>query len=142
MDRGRWRFGRAVETIWFDRRRHARGQERSHARTRPDLAISEEDTAIQLYTSGTTGVPKGVMLTHGGFNRIALCEHLEPAYEWRRRRRLHQSAAQLPPAGIGIASSASTTASRSRSCASSIPPRCCRPIARDRPTLLVLTPDR
>jgi len=36
-----------------------------------------------MYTSGTTGKPKGVELTHGGLGHMRLCEHLEPAYDWR-----------------------------------------------------------
>ena len=48
----------------------------------PQLPIQPLDTAILLYTSGTTGKPKGVQITHEGLYYQRLCEHLEPAYDW------------------------------------------------------------
>ncbi|HUW65941.1 MAG TPA: AMP-binding protein, partial [Spirochaetia bacterium] len=32
----------------------------------PDVAIDSDDVAYIIYSSGTTGLPKGIMLTHGG----------------------------------------------------------------------------
>ena len=33
----------------------------------PELPVADDDVAVQLYTSGTTGLPKGVMLTNWNF---------------------------------------------------------------------------
>jgi long-chain acyl-CoA synthetase len=37
----------------------------------PDEAVSGDDVAIQVYTSGTTGVPKGVMITNTNLGMLA-----------------------------------------------------------------------
>jgi fatty-acyl-CoA synthase len=36
-------------------------------RSDPDLPVSPDDVCVQLYTSGTTGYPKGVQLSHANF---------------------------------------------------------------------------
>ena len=36
----------------------------THTAEEPDIRIADDDTVFQMYTSGTTGMPKGVMLTH------------------------------------------------------------------------------
>jgi acyl-CoA synthetase (AMP-forming)/AMP-acid ligase II len=45
----------------------------SHSPAAPRADAREEETAVILYTSGTTGRPKGAMLTH--FNLIHTCLH-------------------------------------------------------------------
>jgi acyl-CoA synthetase (AMP-forming)/AMP-acid ligase II len=53
----------------------------------PRIAVSPSDVFIQLYTSGTTGHPKGVMLPHGNFfviekQRVSAGSPDEDLFEW------------------------------------------------------------
>jgi acyl-CoA synthetase (AMP-forming)/AMP-acid ligase II len=70
--------------IWIDDADTFEAMIAAQPDARPDVAVSEDDTAFQLYTSGTTGRPKGVMLAHRGTNMMRLSEHHEPAYHWER----------------------------------------------------------
>lgn len=106
----------------------------------PPLVISEDDIAILLYTSGTTGRPKGVMLSHGGVNRMRLCEHLEPAYQWRDGDSFLFTLPNFHLLGIGLSlqclyNGLSLTILRRFDPAESL-----AAISREHPTLLVLTP--
>lgn len=52
--------------------------------TDPGLEIDAESTAVQMYTSGTTGRPKGVMLAHRSFFAVvrSLRAHGDPWIGW------------------------------------------------------------
>jgi acyl-CoA synthetase (AMP-forming)/AMP-acid ligase II len=53
---------------------------RSASDADPAVEVDPWCTAILMYTSGTTGKPKGAQLSHQGYLYLRLCEHLEPSF--------------------------------------------------------------
>jgi acyl-CoA synthetase (AMP-forming)/AMP-acid ligase II len=132
--------GATPSIIWFDEHESIEAQFSVFPDTKPQLFISEEAIAIQLYTSGTTGIPKGVMLSHGGFNRIRLCEHLEPAYQWEAGDIFINPLPNFHLLSIGIAFQCLYNGVAISIVRQFDPGLVCEAIERDRPTLLTLTP--
>jgi acyl-CoA synthetase (AMP-forming)/AMP-acid ligase II len=132
--------GCTIETVWFDGDDTLETRFADRPAQAPDLFVSEEDIAIQLYTSGTTGLPKGVMLSHGGFNRIRLCEHLEPAYVWEDGDIFVNPLPNFHLLSIGIAFQCLYNGVAVSIVRQFDPATVCATIQRDRPSLLTLTP--
>ena len=93
-----------------------------HAAEDPGVEAGPDDVACQLYTSGTTGLPKGVMLT----NRNLFSLLPKVVSNWG----LDENSVTLAPmplfhiAGSGSRPPACSSAATRSSCARSIRPRC------------------
>lgn len=79
---GRWRL------IFFDQAEaDASELGQAIAAADPDdraIDVDPWSSASLMYTSGTTGAPKGVQCSHSGYLGLRLIEHLEPGFEYYR----------------------------------------------------------
>ncbi|HKN53678.1 MAG TPA: long-chain-fatty-acid--CoA ligase, partial [Amycolatopsis sp.] len=74
-----------------------------HPDTDLDPGTGRDDAVVQMYTSGTTGLPKGVVLAHRAF--FTLVEHMGKAgldwFDWRPDDRSLSCFSGLHSAGMG-----------------------------------------
>ena len=96
-------------------------------RQRPEdtgLTSAPDDVAMQLYTSGTTGLPKGAMLTNA--NLGAILPHVAAPWSLDDDVGERGRHAALPHRGLGLGACAGCGTAVTRSCfASSCPRRFC-----------------
>lgn len=131
-------------TVVFDSTRAEAGEFEQWAGTGdgrdPQLRIHPEDTALLIYTSGTTGKAKGVQLTHRGLDYMRLCEHLEPAYEWREGDVMLTVMPVFHLVGTGLSVQALYNGATVSVLPALDPGNLLRFLARDRPTICALVP--
>lgn len=106
----------------------------------PQTRVHGEDSALLIYTSGTTGKAKGVQLTHRGLNFMRLCEHLEPAYEWREGDVMLTVMPVFHLVGTGLSVQALYNGAAVSVLPALEPANMLKFIARDRPTICALVP--
>jgi len=106
----------------------------------PGFAPQPEDIALQLYSSGTTGLPKGVELSH----RAMADSHLNGvAREWAYDPAVHVNLNVLPAfhiAGMGVALMTHAVGGRSITMPDFDPPAVLDAVVRERVSHLFLVP--
>ena len=108
--------------------------------TDPQVSIQPLDVALLMYTSGTTGVPKGVELTHQGLNYMRLCENFEPELQWRNDDTLLMVMPNFHLLGAGIPLQSLYNGSKVSILPVLEPGKLLARVQADRPTIIVLAP--
>jgi acyl-CoA synthetase (AMP-forming)/AMP-acid ligase II len=106
----------------------------------PLLSVPSTVTALRVYTSGTTGLPKGVELSHENFNMTRLCEHFEPAILWSEEDVFLMFMPNFHTAGAGLMLQTLYNGSAVSMLHAFEPAIVLRAIQSTRPTILLIVP--
>ena len=105
-----------------------------------EIATPTSVTALRVYTSGTTGLPKGVELSHETFNLTRLCEHLEPAIGWTAADVFLMFMPNFHTAGAGLMAQSLYNGGAVSMLHAFEPEAVLRAIETSRPTILLIVP--
>jgi acyl-CoA synthetase (AMP-forming)/AMP-acid ligase II len=106
----------------------------------PAVEVGPWRTAVLMYTSGTTGKPKGAQLSHQGYLYLRLCEHLEPAFGYAPDDLMLTVMPLFHAMGVGLSLQALYNGVPVAVYSMPRPAQLIELIARDRPTVVPLVP--
>jgi acyl-CoA synthetase (AMP-forming)/AMP-acid ligase II len=136
--------GNSVRVIGFDSARRGNDDLDTLMRAAPDVDPAVEvdpwSTAILMYTSGTTGKPKGAQLSHQGYLYLRLCEHLEPSFGYTSEDLMLTVMPLFHAMGVGLSLQALYNGVPVAVHPMPTPAQLIEIIARERPTVVPLVP--
>lgn len=108
--------------------------------TDPGIDVNPWSTAVLMYTSGTTGKPKGAQLTHQGYLYLSLCEHLDPSFSYTAEDSMLTVMPLFHAMGLGLSLQALYNGAAVGAYSMPDPGGLVEIIERDKPTILPLVP--
>lgn len=106
----------------------------------PEIDVNPWWTSVLMYTSGTTGKPKGVQMSHQGYLLLRLCEHLETSFRYQDDDVMLTVMPLFHAMGTGLSLQALYNGVTVAVYAMPDPGALLKLIARDRPSILPLVP--
>lgn len=136
--------GRTTRIIGFDSARRGAGEldtlMRAASADDPAVDVNPWQTAILMYTSGTTGKPKGAQLSHQGYLYLRLCENLQHSFGYNEDDLMLTVMPLFHAMAVGLSLQALYNGVPVAVYSMPTPTELIALIARDRPTVVPLVP--